>query len=124
MHDDENPEGKGEDGGAKGGGKHRDVSHMDIADVVEKHGPAHQVHIQHDHDGGTHQVATHHGDTGDGGHHVHKSKHKSVKAAHEHAMRAAGEEHEGTDEDEATPFAGEETADEEEAEHGIPGLSD
>src|SRR5262245_11172977 len=75
-----------------GGAGESDLSHMDIKDVVAKHGPAHKVEMEHDHAGGQHHVTSHH----KGGHH--KSTHGSAHEAHMHGMQAAGEEGEGTEE--------------------------
>lgn len=53
--------------------------------VVEAHGPAHHISIEHNHSGGEHHVHSHHQD----GHH-HHSTHGSVGEAHDHARALAG----------------------------------
>lgn len=62
----------------------QDVSDQDIDSVVAEHGPAHEVHIKHDHEADTHHVESHHGEV------VHHSDHSSGYEAHEHARKAAG----------------------------------
>lgn len=57
----------------------------DGAQIAEEHGPAHEVHIQHDHEAGQHHVTSEHPD----GHH-HESDHEDAKHAHEHAAKLAG----------------------------------
>jgi hypothetical protein len=52
--------------------------------VVAQHGPAHTVHIAHDHEMGVHEVHSEHHD----GHH-HVSQHGSVEEAHEHGKKLA-----------------------------------
>ena len=95
-------------------GASKDVSHMDIKEVVAKHGPAHEVHVKHDHEAGAHHVTSHH----DGVHH--KSTHGSAKEAHEHGMMAAGHEMED-EEHEPTETPDDEMS--EQNEGSIPGLS-
>lgn len=56
----------------------------DIQDVVAQHGPAQEIHMQHDHEGGKHTVESHHGE------HVHHSEHASAEEAHQHAQMASG----------------------------------
>jgi len=99
---------------AGGDGASKDMSHMDIGEVVAKHGPATKVEVVHDHEAGAHHVTSHHR----GAHH--KSTHGSPKEAHEHGMIAAGHE---PSEDEET-YGGHQTPDDEGAEAGqsIPGL--
>lgn len=63
-----------------------DISHMDIHEAVEKHGPAHKIHIEHEPSAGKHHVESHHGK------HVHHSDHASMDEAHQHAKAAAGED--------------------------------
>lgn len=71
-------------GGSKTEQDEGDVSHLPIADVVEKHGPAHKVEIEHDHKGGSHKKTSHHGKN------THTSEHSSAKEAHEAGMQAVG----------------------------------
>jgi hypothetical protein len=112
--------GEGKPGGA--GGSHKDVSHMDIAEVVKKHGPAHQTHTTHDHENDAHHVTTHHGDAGGGGHHVHKSKHASAADAHGHTAAALGLPVPESIGEEQTPPEEAEEAQQKEQEGGIPGI--
>ena len=95
-----------------------DVSHMKIAEVVKKHGPAHDIAMTHDHEAMQHHVHSTHGDK------HHHSDHGSAKAAHEHAMMAAGIDHdeEETPDEEAGETGADETA-EMAPSTGIPGLS-
>ena len=69
----------------------------EAAQTVAEHGPAHEVHMTHDHEAGQHHVHTVHPDG-----HEHHSDHGSAGEAHEHAkhLSDAGEEHEGPDGDE------------------------
>src|ERR1700753_2443377 len=53
--------------------------------VAEAHGPAHEVHMMHDHEGGMHRVHSKHPDG-----HEHHSEHGSADEAHEHASKLAG----------------------------------
>lgn len=53
--------------------------------VAAEHGPAHEVHMQHDHESGQHHVHSMHPDG-----HEHHSDHGSVDEAHEHAKKLAG----------------------------------
>lgn len=109
------PEAGGEPDGAEG----HDVSHMPIHEVVEKHGPAHKVEIEHDHEAMSHKKTSHHGK------HKHVSEHESAEEAHDHAKMAAGVA-ESPDEEEETPDqANENLADQgggEEPENKIPGM--
>jgi hypothetical protein len=57
----------------------------DGAEIAQMHGPAHDVHIQHEHEMGSHHVTSEHPD----GHH-HESDHESAEAAHEHGKKLAG----------------------------------
>lgn len=82
--------------GDESAGAGEDVSHMPIHEVVAKHGPAHKVEIEHNHEGGTHKKTSHHGK------HKHTSEHESAQEAHEHGAMAAGAE-ESPDEDNETP---------------------
>lgn len=71
---------------------HEDMDGMgeeDGAQVAEEHGPAHEVHMMHDHEGGVHHVHSMHPDG-----HEHHSDHASAMEAHEHAKKLAGAEHE------------------------------
>ena len=71
----------------------------DGAQIAEQHGPATEVHIQHEHEMGVHHVVSEHPD----GHH-HESDHESAEKAHEHGKKLAGaggaEEHSEPDGDE------------------------
>lgn len=100
-------------------GQSQDVSNMKIKDVVAKHGSAHEIHIKHDHGAGQHHVTSHH----KGGHH--KSMHASADDAHLHAAQAAGL-NTPDEAEEAEPYAGNESPEEEAAEEkeggGIPGM--
>jgi hypothetical protein len=61
--------------------------------VAKEHGPAHEVHMQHNHEAGEHHVHSMHPDG-----HEHHSMHGSVEEAHEHAKKLAGAgEHEESD---------------------------
>lgn len=57
----------------------------DPTQVAAEHGPAHEVHIQHDHEGGKHSVHSKHGDG-----HEHHSEHGSAGEAHQHAAKLSG----------------------------------
>ena len=75
----------------------KDESPEDIRDVVQEHGPAVEMH--HEHDGETHHVTTHHGEhrqgKEDGMGFTHHSKHPTHRAAHAHMGLALGlNEHE------------------------------
>jgi len=59
--------------------------HDEIQQVAAEHGPAHEIHMQHDHEGGVHHVTTHHPDG-----YVHEADHPSAEHAHTHAAHAAG----------------------------------
>lgn len=58
---------------------------QDGAQIAQEHGPAHEVHMQHDHEGGQHHVMSMHPDG-----HQHESMHGSVEEAHEHGKKLAG----------------------------------
>jgi hypothetical protein len=96
------------------GGEH-DISKMPIHEAVSKHGPATHMFSEHDHEAGTHHVHTVHGEK------HHHSDHMSAGEAHQHMGQAMGEGG-----DQAEPFEGQETPDEEMAESqsggGIPGM--
>jgi hypothetical protein len=61
------------------------------ADVTKAHGPAHTIHIAHDHEGKKHVVSSEHEDG-----HTHETEHGSAKEAHDSAeqlsLEAGGEE--------------------------------
>ena len=85
-------------GGEEDAGEH---TPEEAAQTVAEHGPAHEVHMTHDHESGQHHVHTMHPDG-----HEHHSDHASMEEAHEHAKHLsepAGEEdeHQETDGDEA-----------------------
>ena len=65
-------------------GGENDVSEQPIHEVVAEHGPAHEVHITHDHEANTHHVESKHGTK------THHSDHESAEDAHEHGKAAAG----------------------------------
>jgi hypothetical protein len=121
LHDEMNERGKslkssaGKDNPTPTAGASKDVSHMDIKEVVAKHGPAHEVHVKHDHAAGAHHVTSHH----KGAHH--KSTHGSAHEAHMHGAMAAG--HEGEDENETPDEAMNESPMDEESEGSIPGMT-
>lgn len=60
----------------------KDLSHMDIHEVVGQHGPAHKLEIEHSES--SHTVTSHH----NGG--THRSEHADAVTAHEHGKMAAG----------------------------------
>lgn len=99
---------------AMAGGASKDVSAMNIKDVVAKHGPAHEVHVKHDHEAGAHHVTSHH----KGAHH--KSTHGSAKEAHMHGAMAAGDQED--EKDESLDGATSPDQENEQPEGGIPGL--
>lgn len=102
---------------AGGSSEGQDLSHMDMKEVVAKHGPAHKVEMEHDHAGGKHRVKSHH----KGGHHT--SEHGSADEAHMHAAKAAGvETPDEANADEDMAYAGNESPEEENAEASIPGM--
>ena len=59
--------------------------HDEIKQMAAEHGPAHTVHIAHDHEAGRHDVHSMHPDG-----HEHRATHSSAMHAHHHAMHAAG----------------------------------
>lgn len=78
--------------GGEDSGEH---SEEEAKQVVAEHGPAHEVHIKHDHETGHHEVHTVHEDGEE-----HHSEHGSAEEAHEHAKHLSGdggEEHEDAD---------------------------
>jgi hypothetical protein len=111
-------------GGASTEGK-TDVSHMDIGEVVEKHGPAHAIHMTHPMEGteGPHTVTSHHGKEG----HMHHSEHDTMEEAHDHAAQAAGMNNKGEQEEEDAQNTPGQEADEEmepvASGKGIPGMA-
>ncbi|MDR5729432.1 MAG: hypothetical protein RB191_18620 [Terriglobia bacterium] len=58
---------------------------QDGAEIAQQHGPAMEVNLQHDHEGGTHHVHSVHPDG-----HEHHSDHGSAEEAHEHGKKLAG----------------------------------
>lgn len=54
-------------------------------EVVQQHGPATEVHVQHDHEGGSHHVHSKHKSG-----HEHHSQHGSAHEAHQHASTLGG----------------------------------
>jgi hypothetical protein len=95
----------------------KDVSHMDMHDVVAKHGPAEHIHMHHNDDEGVHTVHTHHAE----GHH-HHSEHDSREAAMDHAKIAQGTDSE--DMEELTEPGAEKEREEGMSGGGIPGLGE
>lgn len=67
----------------------------DGTSVAAEHGPAHEVHVTHDHEAGAHHVHSIHPDG-----HEHHSDHDSVEEAHEHGKKLAGADAEENDEPE------------------------
>jgi hypothetical protein len=65
------------------GAEDTDGESMD--NVAKEHGPATEVHIKHDHEGGKHSLTTHHPDG-----HVHTSHHGSAEEAHAQGAKNAG----------------------------------
>ena len=63
---------------------------QDGAAIAAEHGPAHEIHMQHEHEMGAHHVHSVHPDG-----HEHHSDHGSVKEAHDHAHKLAGGAGEG-----------------------------
>lgn len=57
----------------------------DGAMIAQEHGPASEVHMMHDHEGGMHSVHSLHPDG-----HEHHSEHGSAEEAHEHGKKLAG----------------------------------
>ena len=66
----------------------------DPSQVAREHGPAHEVHMMHDHEMGKHSVHSKHPDG-----HEHHSEHGSAEEAHDHGKMLAsqGSEHEDSD---------------------------
>ncbi len=62
----------------------QESSNQPIEEVVQQHGPAEKMEIEHNHAAGQHHVTSHHGG------HTHKATHGSAAEAHHHAARAAG----------------------------------
>src|SRR4029077_18852451 len=60
---------------------------QDGAAIAAEHGPAHEIHMQHEHEMGAHHVHSMHPDG-----HEHHSDHGSVGEAHDHAKKLAGGE--------------------------------
>jgi len=72
-------------------------------EVAAAHGPAHEVHITHDHEGGAHHVHSVHPDG-----HEHHSDHGSAGEAHDHAKELADDGQGEPDGDEQPMDEGEE----------------
>ena len=62
--------------------------HEEIKGVMAQHGPAHTIHMTHDHEGMRSHVHSVHADGHE--HHAHHEGEEHVKMAHEHAGHAAG----------------------------------
>lgn len=58
---------------------------MDGHAMAREHGPAVEVNVMHDHEGGRHMVHARHADG-----HEHQSEHGSAEEAHEHGKACAG----------------------------------
>jgi hypothetical protein len=69
---------------------------QDGAAIAAEHGPAHEVHVMHDHEGGQHHVHSMHPSG-----HEHHSEHASAGEAHDHAKKLAGGGQEESDGNEA-----------------------
>lgn len=100
----------------------REENPEDIKDIVAEHGPAVEMH--HQHDGEMHHVTTHHGEhrqgKEDGMGFTHHSKHASHHEAHEHMGHALGIESKAHEKGESKEFeAGEHEG---AREMSIPGL--
>lgn len=78
-----------EGGGAEGpGGADGAPDHAEIKQIAAEHGPAHTIHMMHDHANSTSHVHSIHAD---GHEHHHDHAHPDhVMHAHHHAMHAAG----------------------------------
>lgn len=59
--------------------------HDEVKRVAAEHGPAHEVHIAHNHEMGQHHVTSMHPDG-----YQHDADHASAEDAHEHGKHAAG----------------------------------
>lgn len=75
-----------------------DMEEQDGSQIAQEHGPAHEVHMTHDHEGGMHHVHSMHPDG-----HEHHSDHESAEMAHDHGKKLAGIGHEEPDGDEQEP---------------------
>ena len=64
------------------------VDEQDADAIAQEHGPASEIHLQHEHEMGSHHVHSVHGDG-----HEHHSDHGSADKAHEHAKKLAGAGH-------------------------------
>lgn len=98
-------------------------SHEEIKGVVAEHGPAHEVHVAHDHAGKRSHVHSVHEDGME--HHADHEGDGHVEAAHEHAGHAAGVtegEQEEDGEGEYPEKHKSATADHEEDDYSVPGL--
>lgn len=73
---------------------------QDGSQVAQEHGPAVEINMMHDHEGGMHHVRSAHPDG-----HMHESQHGSAGEAHEHAKKLAGthESEMGNQDEEAEP---------------------
>ena len=73
---------------------------MEPGQIAADHGPAHEVHVTHEHEIGSHHVHSIHPDG-----HEHHSDHGSAEEAHEHGKKLAGAAEPEHDEEE--PWGGE-----------------
>lgn len=74
--------------GGESGGAHEAEGHDEIKQVVAEHGPAHTVHVRHDHEAQHSHVVSHHGSGHK--HEAHFDGEGHEYQAHAHAAHAAG----------------------------------
>jgi hypothetical protein len=70
---------------SRGGMDEEDGGAQDGASMAAEHGPAVEITVQHDHEGGSHTVRARHPDG-----HEHESEHGSAAEAHRYAADCAG----------------------------------
>lgn len=100
--------------GGESGGEHEASGHDEIKQVVAEHGPAHTIHMEHDHEASEYHVTSHHED----GYKHGPVTHESAAMAHAHAAHAAGvhdgeelkEAHDGQQEQDTLEEAGHRSA--------------
>lgn len=81
----------------RGAGALQGAEQQEPEQVAAEHGPAVEVHLQHEHEMGSHHVHSIHADG-----HEHHSDHASAEEAHEHAKKLAtadGAEHDSGEDD-------------------------
>jgi len=74
--------------GGESDGEHETSGHDEIKKIAAEHGPAHTIHIEHDHDGQHSTVTSHHEDG-----HKHTAEYDGADhaaTAHAHAAHAGG----------------------------------